>query len=69
MTTLPSSWTRGERVRTVLEGRRHLGQQVMEVVFAAHGLIDSKEAQDDFAALLPKLIVLTPTSKSSDEHL
>jgi len=28
-----SSWTRGERIRMVLEGRRHLGQQVMEVVF------------------------------------
>jgi len=55
-------------VRTVLEGRRHLGQQVMEVVLAAHGFIDSKEAQADFAALLPKLIALTPASKSSDEQ-
>jgi len=68
MTTLPSSWTRGERVRTVLEGRRHLGQQVMEVVLATHGLIDLKKAQADFAALLPKLIVRTPAGKSSDEH-
>ncbi len=69
MTTFPSSWTRGERVRTVLEGRRHLGQQVMEVVLATHGLIDSKEAQADFTALLPKLIVPRPARKSSDEHL
>lgn len=69
MNTSPSTWTRGERVRTVLEGRRHLGQQVMEVVLATHGLIDLKEAQSDFAALLPKLIVPTPASKSSDEHL
>ena len=69
MTTFPSSWTRGERVQTVLEGRRHLGQQVMEVVLATHGLIESKEAQADFAALLPKLIVLTPAHKNSDEHL
>lgn len=68
MTTFPSSWTRGERVRTVLEGRRHLGQQVMEVVLATHGLIDLKEAQADFAALLSKLIVVTPAGKSSDEH-
>jgi exosortase len=65
MTTFPSSWTRGERVRTVLEGRRHLGQQVMEVVLATHGLIDSKEAQADFAALLPKLIVPTSASKAA----
>jgi hypothetical protein len=27
--------TRNERVRQVLEGRRHLGQQVMEVVFVS----------------------------------
>jgi exosortase len=60
MTSLPSSWTRGERVRTVLEGHRHLGQQVMEVILATHGLIDSTEAQADFAALLPKLIAVTP---------
>ena len=69
MTTFPSSWTRGERVRTVLKGRRHLGQQVMEVVLATHGQIDLKKAQADFAALLPKLIVVTPASESSDDHL
>ena len=60
MTTSPSTWTRGERVQAVLEGRRHLGQQVMEVVLRARGAIDQDEAQANFAALLPKLIVLTP---------
>ncbi len=60
MTTSPSTWTRGERVRAVLEGRRHLGQQVMEAVLRTRGVIDQKEAQADFAALLPKLIVLKP---------
>jgi len=60
MTTSPSTWTRGERVRAVLEGRRHLGQQVMEVVLRSRGVIDKKEAQADLAALLPKLIVVTP---------
>ncbi|MGH8102737.1 MAG: exosortase/archaeosortase family protein, partial [Chthoniobacterales bacterium] len=68
MTTSPSTWTRGERVRAVLEGRRHLGQQVMEVILATHGLIDSTEAQSDFAALLPKLIALTPASSQHTEH-
>jgi len=62
MTTSPSTWTRGERVQAVLEGRRHLGQQVMEVVLRARGVIDQNEAQANFAALLPKLIVLTPES-------
>jgi exosortase len=60
MTTSPSSWTRGERVRAVLEGRRHLGQQVMEIVLRTRGVIDQNEAQADFAALLPKMIVVTP---------
>jgi exosortase len=60
MTTSPSTWTRGERVRAVLEGRRHLGQQVMEVVLRTRGVIDHNEAQADFAALLPRLIVVTP---------
>jgi exosortase len=59
MTTSPSTWTRGERVRAVLEGRRNLGQQVMEVVLRTRG-IDQNEAQADFAALLPKLVVVTP---------
>ena len=62
MTTSPSTWTRGERVRAVLEGRRHLGQQVMEVVLRTRGVIDQNEAQADFAALLPNLIVVTPES-------
>lgn len=61
MTTSPSTWTRGERLRAVLEGRRHLGQQVMEVILRTRGLIDQNEAQASFAALLPKLIVVTPT--------
>ena len=62
MTTSPSTWTRGERVRAVLEGRRHLGQQVLEIVLRTRGVIDQNEAQADFAALLPKLIVFTPES-------
>jgi len=60
MMTSPSTWTRGERVQAVLEGRRHLGQQVIEVVLRTRGAIDQNEAQANFAALLPKLIVLTP---------
>jgi hypothetical protein len=33
MSGSPSEWTRAERVREVLEGRRHLGQQVIEIIF------------------------------------
>jgi exosortase/archaeosortase family protein len=35
MAVAHSAWTRHERIRQVLEGRRHLGQQVMEVVFVS----------------------------------
>jgi hypothetical protein len=34
----------------------------MEVVLRTRGVIDRNEAQADFAALLPKLIVVTPES-------
>jgi len=64
MTTSPSTWTRGERLRAVLEGRRHLGQQVMEVVLRTRGVIDQSKAETDFAALLPKLVVVIP----ADSH-
>jgi hypothetical protein len=33
MASAHSTWTRNERIRQVIEGRRHLGQQVMEIVF------------------------------------
>jgi exosortase/archaeosortase family protein len=31
-----SEWTRSERLRDVLEGRRHLGQQVIEAIFISN---------------------------------
>src|SRR5262249_44320607 len=33
MSGTPSKWTRAERLRSVMEGRRHLGQQVIEAIF------------------------------------
>jgi hypothetical protein len=33
MSGSPSEWTRAERLRSVLQGRRHLGQQVIEAIF------------------------------------
>jgi hypothetical protein len=51
-----SSWTRVERIRTVLEGRRHLGQQVMEFVILSRVPIDLDQAEARFAQALPELI-------------
>jgi exosortase len=54
-----STWTRQERLQAVLEGRRHLGQQVLELVLMAPRRIDTAEAEQEFATLLPGVIKLT----------
>ena len=58
MTTSPSAWTRNERVRAVLEGRRHLGQQVMEVIIQARGPVNDNEVEEEFARLVPEIVTL-----------
>jgi exosortase len=58
MTSAPSAWTRNERVRAVLEGRRHLGQQVMELVIQGRGAVDENEINARFESELPGLIKL-----------
>ena len=52
----PSEWTRSERVRIVLEGRRHLGQQVMEFVLASSEPLNGSEAEARFASVAKDLI-------------
>jgi exosortase len=56
MTSSPSAWTRNERVRAVLEGRRHLGQQVMELIIQTRGVTDESEVNARFESELPGLI-------------
>jgi hypothetical protein len=56
MATSPSSWTRGKRIREVLEGRRHLGQQVMEFIVLSRGPTDLDQVEARFARALPQLI-------------
>ena len=52
----PSTWTRNERVSLVVEGRRHLGQQVMEVVLLSAKEMGAEEAEEWFARLLPEVV-------------
>jgi exosortase len=40
-----SEWTRSERLRAVLEGHRHLGQQVIEVIFISNEPFSAAEAE------------------------
>ena len=56
METAPSAWTRSERFEAVRQGRRHLGQQVLEVVIGAHGELDRQQAETKFRELIPRLV-------------
>jgi len=56
LASAPSAWTRDERVRAVVEGRRHLGQQVMELIIQSRGTTDENEINEQFARLVPTLI-------------
>jgi hypothetical protein len=40
-----SEWTRTERLRAVLEGRRHLGQQVIEAIFISNEPLSAADAE------------------------
>ena len=53
-----SEWTRTERLRTVLEGRRHLGQQVMQVIFISSEPLSAAEAESLLRDLVRDVIVL-----------
>jgi exosortase/archaeosortase family protein len=63
MSGSPSEWTRAERLRTVLEGRRHLGQQVMEVVFMSSEPFSAADAESYLRDLVRDVVVLRPPGK------
>ena len=54
------SLTRNERIRLVLEGRRHLGQQVMEVVFVSRDEIPAADAESRFSELVREVVLAQP---------
>jgi hypothetical protein len=51
-----SEWTRAERVRSVLEGRRHLGQQIIEAIFISNGPFSATDAESRLADLVPNVV-------------
>jgi hypothetical protein len=55
-----SEWTRAERLRTVMEGRRHLGQQVLEAIFISSDPFPGAEAESQLRALLPHIVMRMP---------
>jgi exosortase len=52
----PSEWSRRERLSLVANGRRHLGQQVMEFILITPNELKPEEAESKFAQVLPELI-------------
>ena len=51
-----SEWTRSERLRAVLEGRRHLGQQVIEAIFISSEPFSATDAESRLADLVPNVV-------------
>ena len=58
----PSDWSRSERLGAVAQGRRHLGQQVMEYFLLRGHDVAPEKAEEAFAAEVPALIA--PVGKS-----
>ena len=63
MTGSRSEWTRAERLRTVLEGRRHLGQQVIEAIFVSNESFSSADAESRLRDLVREIISVNPGSE------
>ena len=53
-----SEWTRAERIREVLEGRRHLGQQVIEAIFISSEPFSAADAESHLRELIRDAVVL-----------
>jgi exosortase len=53
-----SEWTRAERLRTVLHGRRHLGQQVIEAIFISSEPFSAADAESHLHELIRDAVVL-----------
>ncbi len=58
-----SEWTRAERLRAVLQGRRHLGQQVIEAIFVSNESFSSADAESYLSDLIRDAVVLHEPAK------
>ncbi|HJY20853.1 MAG TPA: exosortase/archaeosortase family protein [Chthoniobacterales bacterium] len=58
-----SEWTRAERIRTVLEGRRHLGQQVIQAIFISSYPFSAADAESQLRDLVREVVVLREPEK------
>jgi hypothetical protein len=63
MASAHSTWTPNERIRQVIEGRRHLGQQVMEIVFLSREPLSPADAESHLGAVVGDVVVLREPKK------
>jgi hypothetical protein len=59
-----SEWTRRERLQAVLEGRRHLGQQVIEAIFISNEPFSAADAESHMRDLVRDVFVSGETKGS-----
>ena len=60
-----SSWTRAERLGAVLEGRRHLGQQVIEAIFISSEPFSAADAESHLRDLVREAVVARPAENNN----
>ena len=60
-----SEWTRAERLGAVIEGRRHLGQQVIEAIFINNEPFSAADAESHLSNLVRDVVVLREPEKGS----
>jgi exosortase/archaeosortase family protein len=60
-----SSWTRAERLGAVLEGRRHLGQQVIEAIFISSEPFSAADAESHLRDLVREAVVARPAKNNN----
>jgi len=53
-----SEWTRTERLGAVLEGRRHLGQQVIEAIFMSNEPLSAVDAESHLRDFVRDVVTL-----------
>ena len=63
-----SQWTRAERLRAVLEGRRHLGQQVIQAIFIGSEPFSAADAESHLRDLVRDVVVLRVSNLTTNAH-
>ena len=66
MSRTRSEWTRAERVREVLEGRRHLGQQVIQAIFISSEPFSAADAESHLRDLVRDVVVLSKSNLTTN---